>query len=43
MTTRVGIAQAGGIELPPGTFEYADREVMLYAIGVGATELDFVF
>ena len=43
MTTRVGIAQAEGIELPPATFEYGDREVMLYAIGVGATELEFVF
>ncbi len=43
MTTRVGIAQAAGIELPPTTFEYDDRDVMLYAVGVGATELDFVF
>ena len=43
MTTRVGIAQAAGIELPPTSFEYNDRDVMLYAVGVGATELDFVF
>ena len=43
MTTRVGIAQAAGIELPPTTFGYDDRDVMLYAVGVGATELDFVF
>src|SRR5438445_6522597 len=34
---------ASGIELPPTTFEYTDRDVMLYAIGVGATELDFVY
>ncbi len=34
---------ATGIELPPTTFEYDDRDVMLYAIGVGATELDFVY
>jgi acyl dehydratase len=43
MTTRIGIAQAAGIELPATTFEYSDRDVMLYAVGVGATELDFVF
>ncbi len=43
MTTRVGIPQAAGIELPPATFEYDDRDVMLYAVGVGATELEFVF
>ena len=43
MTARVGVPQALGIELPPTTFEYDDRDVMLYAVGVGATELDFVF
>ena len=43
MTTRVAIPEAAGIELPPATFEFDDRDVMLYAIGVGATELDFVF
>ncbi len=43
MTTRVAISQAAGIELPATTFEYEDRDVMLYAIGVGARELDFVF
>ncbi len=43
MTTRVGIPQALGVELSPTTFEYDDRDVMLYAVGVGATELDFVF
>jgi acyl dehydratase len=43
MTTRVGIPQAAGIELPPARFEYDDRDVMLYAVGVGATELEFVF
>ncbi len=46
---------AVGKELPPTTFEYNDREVMLYALGVGAgtsakggsasggEELDFVY
>jgi len=43
MTTRVGVPQALGIELPATAFEYDDRDVMLYAVGVGATELDFVF
>ncbi len=43
MTTRVAIPEALGIELPPTTFEYDDRDVMLYAVGVGAMELDFVF
>ena len=34
-----------GKELPPTTFEYTERDVMLYALGVGATtdELDFVY
>jgi len=34
-----------GKELPPTTYEYADRDVILYALGVGATtqELDFVY
>ncbi len=40
---RVAIPEALGIELPPTSFEYDDRDVMLYAVGVGATELDFVF
>ncbi len=43
MTTRVAIPEALGIELSPTSFEYDDRDVMLYAVGVGATELDFVF
>ncbi len=43
MTTRVGIPQAAGIELPPTTFQYDERDVMLYAVGIGATELEFVF
>lgn len=43
MTTRVAIPQAAGIELPAATLEYDERDVMLYAVGVGATELDFVF
>src|SRR5574341_1873145 len=34
---------AVGIELPANTFEYTDRDVMLYALGIGATELDFIF
>ena len=36
---------AVGKELPVQTFEYTDREVILYALGVGATtdELDFVY
>jgi acyl dehydratase len=34
-----------GTELPEQTFEYTDRDVILYALGVGATtdELDFVY
>ncbi len=40
---RVAIPEALGIELPPTSFEYEDRDVMLYALGVGASELDFVF
>ena len=32
-----------GLPLPPTTFEYVERDVMLYALGVGATELEFVF
>ncbi len=43
MSPRVGVPEANGIELPTTTFEYYDRDVMLYAVGVGATELDFVF
>ncbi len=43
MTARIAIPQATGMELPSTTFEYDDRDVMLYAIGVGATELEFVF
>jgi acyl dehydratase len=34
---------AVGIELPPMEFEYSERDLMLYALGVGATELDFVY
>ncbi|MEE8347840.1 MAG: MaoC family dehydratase N-terminal domain-containing protein, partial [Dehalococcoidia bacterium] len=43
MSARVGVPQALGIELPMTTFEYDDRDVMLYAVGVGSTDLDFVF
>ena len=32
-----------GLELPPMSFEYDERDVMLYALGIGATELDFVY
>jgi acyl dehydratase len=32
-----------GMELPPTTFEYAERDVMLYALGIGAKELEFIF
>jgi acyl dehydratase len=32
-----------GLELAPTTFEYTERDVMLYALGVGAKELDFIF
>lgn len=36
---------AVGKELAPSTFEYTDRDVMLYALGVGATtdDLEFVY
>jgi acyl dehydratase len=43
MTTRVAIPQAAGIELPATTFDYDERDVMLYAVGVGASELEFVY
>ena len=38
-------ASAVGKELPDTAFEYTDRDVMLYALGVGATaeDLNFVF
>lgn len=32
-----------GQELPETTYTYDDRDVMLYALGIGASELDFVF
>jgi acyl dehydratase len=36
---------AVGKELPPSTYEYTERDVMLYALGIGATtrELNFVY
>ncbi len=36
---------AAGKELAPTTFEYTDRDVMLYALGIGATteDLNFVY
>lgn len=32
-----------GLELPATTFEYEERDVMLYALGIGARELPFIF
>ncbi|HEU4760590.1 MAG TPA: MaoC/PaaZ C-terminal domain-containing protein [Dehalococcoidia bacterium] len=32
-----------GLELAATSFAYDDRDVMLYALGVGATELDFIY
>lgn len=32
-----------GTELPATVYQYTDRDVMLYAIGVGATELEFIY
>ena len=32
-----------GQELQETTYSYDDRDIMLYALGIGATELDFVF
>src|SRR5574341_952257 len=32
-----------GTELPATSFEYTDRDVMLYALGVGASELPFIY
>ena len=34
---------AAGLELPPASFRYEERDVMLYALGIGASELDFVY
>ncbi|MEX0617262.1 MAG: MaoC/PaaZ C-terminal domain-containing protein [Candidatus Woykebacteria bacterium] len=34
---------AVGKELPPATYEYTDRDVILYALGVGATARDLAF
>ncbi len=34
---------ATGLVLPPASFRYEERDVMLYALGIGATELDFVY
>src|SRR3970040_1924581 len=35
--------EATGLELAATKFDYNDRDLMLYALGVGASELDFVF
>ncbi len=32
-----------GLELPSSTFDYKERDVMLYALGIGAKELPFIF
>jgi acyl dehydratase len=32
-----------GLELPATQFSYEERDVMLYALGIGAKELDFIF
>ena len=32
-----------GLELPASTFDYEERDVMLYALGIGAKELPFTF
>jgi acyl dehydratase len=35
--------EAVGLELPATKFDYEERDVMLYALGVGAKELAFIF
>ncbi len=32
-----------GTALPATTYDYTDRDIMLYALGIGASELEFVF
>jgi acyl dehydratase len=32
-----------GLQLAPTTFDYTERDVMLYALGIGAKELPFIF
>lgn len=32
-----------GLELAPTNFSYEERDVMLYALGIGAKELEFIF
>jgi len=44
MTQRAALSpEVVGLKLPPTAFEYNERDVMLYAIGVGARELEFVY
>ena len=32
-----------GLELAPTQFSYEERDIMLYALGIGAKELEFIF
>jgi acyl dehydratase len=44
MTERKPLSpDAVGLELPATSFRYEERDVMLYALGIGASELDFVY
>ena len=44
MTQRKPLSpDAVGLELPATSFRYDERDVMLYALGIGASELDFVY
>jgi acyl dehydratase len=36
-------AEVVGLELAPTQFSYEERDVMLYALGIGAKELEFIF
>lgn len=44
MTTKSALSpDIVGMDLPPTTFTYDNRDVILYALGVGATELPFIY
>ena len=43
MTQTKTLADAAGTQIPPMEFEYTERDLILYALGIGATELDFVY